>query len=61
LLGLRDAPQSGRVEVSPAVAARLGELVISVVSEPPPAFALLSIEGILNAPAFREVSGAGVE
>jgi hypothetical protein len=32
--------------------------VVGVVSEPPPAFALLSIEGILNAPALLELSGA---
>jgi purine-binding chemotaxis protein CheW len=61
LLGLRDAPPSARTEVPAAVVARLGDLVIGVVSEPAPAFALLSVEGILNAPAFREVSGAVVE
>jgi purine-binding chemotaxis protein CheW len=61
LLGLRDAPQARRSDVPAAVVARLGDLVIGVVSEPAPAFALLSVEGILNAPAFREVSGAGVE
>jgi purine-binding chemotaxis protein CheW len=61
LLGLRDAPLAGRTEVPPAVLARLGELVVGVVGEPPPAFALLSVEGILNAPAFREVSGASIE
>jgi purine-binding chemotaxis protein CheW len=61
LLGLREAPAAGRAEAPPAVQARLGELVVGVVTEPPPAFALLSVEGILNAPAFREVSGAAIE
>jgi purine-binding chemotaxis protein CheW len=61
LLGLREAPAAGRAEVPPAVQARLGELVVGVVTEPAPAFALLSVEGILNAPAFREVSGAAIE
>ena len=61
LLGLREVPAGGHGEVPAAVAARLGDLVIGVVSEPSPAFALLSVEGILNAPAFREVSGAPIE
>lgn len=61
LLGLREVRVGSQREVPPAVQARLGELVIGVVSEPSPAFALLSIEGILNAPAFREVSGAALE
>jgi purine-binding chemotaxis protein CheW len=61
LLGLREAPQSARTDAPAAVVARLGELVIGVVSDRAPAFALLSVEGILNAPAFREVSGAGIE
>lgn len=61
LLGLREAPASARREVPPAVAARLGELVTGVVSEPEPAFALLSVEGILNATALRELSGAAIE
>jgi len=60
LLGLREVPTSGRGEVPAAVAARLGELVVGIVSEAP-AFALLSIEGILSAPAFRELSGASIE
>lgn len=59
LLGLREVAVGGQREVPPAVQARLGDLVIGVVSEPSPAFALLSIEGILN--AFREVSGAPLE
>lgn len=61
LLGLREVPAGRHTDVPPAVLARLGDLVVGVVSEPPPAFALLSIEGILNAPAFREVSGAAIE
>lgn len=61
LLGLREVPAGGHADVPAAVAARLGDLVVGVVSEPSPAFALLSVEGILNAPAFREVSGAPVE
>lgn len=61
LLGLREVPAGRHTEVPPAVQARLGDLVVGVVSDPPPAFALLSIEGILNAPAFREVSGAAIE
>jgi purine-binding chemotaxis protein CheW len=61
LLGLRDAPVASRGEVPAAVAARLGELVACVVSEPAPAFALLSVTGILNAPALRELSGAAIE
>ena len=61
LLGLREAPAAGRIEVPAAIAARLGELVLGVVSEPAPAFALLSVEGILNAPALRGLSGAAIE
>lgn len=61
LLGLRDAAPSARREVPAAVAARLGELVVAVIGEPGPAFALLSVAGILNAPALRELSGAVVE
>jgi purine-binding chemotaxis protein CheW len=61
LLGLREVPASGCIDAPPAVQARLGDLLVGVVSEPSPAFALLSIEGILNAPAFREVSGAAIE
>jgi purine-binding chemotaxis protein CheW len=61
LLGLRDAPLAARGEVPPAIAARLGDLVIGLVSDPSPAFALLSVEGILNAPALRELSGAALE
>jgi purine-binding chemotaxis protein CheW len=61
LLGLRDAPAAGRIEVPAAIAARLGELVLGVVSEPAPAFALLSVAGILNAPALRGLSGAAIE
>jgi hypothetical protein len=34
--------------------------VTGIVSEAPP-FALLSVEGILSAPAFRELSGASLE
>jgi hypothetical protein len=47
--------------VPATIAAELGDLVRGVVSEPPPAFALLSITGILNAPALRELSEAAVE
>lgn len=61
LLGMREAPASARREVPPAVAARLGDLVVGVVSEPAPAFALLSVEGILDAPALRELSGVAIE
>jgi hypothetical protein len=61
LLGLREAPATARREVPPAVSARLGELVLGVVSEPAPALALLSVEGILDAPALRELSGAAIE
>jgi purine-binding chemotaxis protein CheW len=61
LLGLRDAPPGSTTEVPAAVAARLGELVVGVVSEPAPAFALLSVSGILNAPALRELSEAPLE
>jgi purine-binding chemotaxis protein CheW len=60
LLGLRDAPAAAHATVPATIAAHLGDLVAGVVSEPPP-FALLSIEGILNAPALRELSGAAVE
>ncbi|HXK19467.1 MAG TPA: chemotaxis protein CheW [Polyangiaceae bacterium] len=60
LLGLREVSAVGRSEVPAAVSARLGELVVGVVSEAP-AFALLSIEGILSAPAFRELSGTSIE
>jgi purine-binding chemotaxis protein CheW len=61
LLGLRDAPPGGHGGVPAAIAARLGDLVLGVVSEPAPAFALLSIEGIFNSPALRELSGATIE
>lgn len=61
LLGLRDAPEAGRMAVPGTIAARLGDLVLGVVSEPAPAFALLSIEGIFNAPALRELSETAVE
>lgn len=61
LLGLREVPAGKQGEVPAAVQARLGELVVGVVSEPPPAFALLSVTGILNAPAFRQLSGAAIE
>lgn len=61
LLGLREVAPGARAEVPSAVAARLGELVVGVISEPTPAFALLSIAGIFNAPALRELSGAAVE
>ena len=61
LLGLREVPADGRIEVPAAIAARLGELLLGVVSEPAPAFALLSVDGILNAPALRELSGAAIE
>ena len=61
LLGLRDAPAAGHSGVPAAVAARLGDLVLGVVSEPAPAFALLSVAGIFNAPALRELSEAPVE
>lgn len=58
LLGMRDAPADKRAAVPSAVAARLGELLTCVVTEPAPAFALLSVTHILNAPALRELSGA---
>jgi purine-binding chemotaxis protein CheW len=61
LLGLRVVPSSAQRDVPPAILARLGELVVGVVSEPAPAFALLSVAGILNAPALRELSGATLE
>jgi purine-binding chemotaxis protein CheW len=61
LLGLRDAPTAERAPVPAAIAARLGDLVVAVVSEPAPPFALLSVEGILNAQALRELSGAAFE
>ncbi len=60
LLGMRDFSSAHRVEVPTAIAARLGDLVTGVVSEPAPAFALLSVAGILNAPPLRELSGAFV-
>ena len=61
LLGLREAAPAARTEVPSAVAARLGELVVGVVSEPAPAFALLSVAGIFDAPALRELSGVALE
>ncbi|HVY27441.1 MAG TPA: chemotaxis protein CheW [Polyangiaceae bacterium] len=61
LLGLREAPAAAQRDVPPAIAARLGDLVTGVVSEPEPAFALLSVAGILNATALRELSGAAIE
>jgi purine-binding chemotaxis protein CheW len=61
LLGLRDAALSARGEVPATVAARLGDLVLGVVSEPAPAIALLSVSGILDAPALRPLSGAAIE
>ncbi len=61
LLGLREVPSSGRSEVPAAIAASLGELVVGIVSEPAPAFALLSVEGILSSPPLRELSGAALE
>jgi purine-binding chemotaxis protein CheW len=61
LLGLRDAAPSERGEVPPAVSARLGDIVVGVVSEPAPAFALLSVAAILDAPALRPLSGAAIE
>jgi purine-binding chemotaxis protein CheW len=61
LLGLREHDASARTEVPAAVAARLGELVVGVVSEPAPAFVLLSVTGIFDAPALRELAGATVE
>jgi purine-binding chemotaxis protein CheW len=61
LLGLRDAPMAGRAEVPAAIAARWGALIACVVSEPAPAFALLSVAGILNAPALRELAEGALE
>ena len=61
LLGLRDAPASAHGAVPATIAAALGDLLLGVVSEPPPAFALLSITGILSSPALRELAGAAVE
>jgi chemotaxis signal transduction protein len=55
LLGLRDVPREGHREVPPGILARLGGLVIGMVSEPPPAFAVLCISAILSSPAFREL------
>jgi purine-binding chemotaxis protein CheW len=61
LLGLREAAAAARAEVPAAVTARLGDLVVGVVSEPAPAFALLSVAAVLDAPALRELSGAAIE
>ncbi len=61
LLGLREAALSARAEVPAAVAARLGDIVMGVISEPAPAFALLSVTGILDCPVLRELSGAAIE
>ena len=58
LLGLRLFADASRKDVPLAVAARLGELLVGVVADPPPAFALLSVSGVLNAPALRELAGA---
>jgi uncharacterized protein (DUF697 family) len=57
LLGLRDVPATGLREVPPAVSARLGGLVVAVVSEAP-AFALLSVEGIFEAPVLQKLAGS---
>ncbi len=59
LLGLRQVPEGGRSDVPASVAARLGSLVSGIVSAEP-AFALLSVSGILDAPELRELSGEGV-
>ncbi|HKY37030.1 MAG TPA: chemotaxis protein CheW [Polyangiaceae bacterium] len=61
LLGLREAKPGARTEVPAAVAARLGDIVIGVISEPSPAFALLSVSGILDSPVLRQWSGAALE
>lgn len=61
LLGLREAPAAGPGPVPAAIAAQLGDIVVGVVSEPSPAFALLSVRGILDAPALRELSGSELE
>jgi purine-binding chemotaxis protein CheW len=61
LLGLRDAALGARSEVPAVVARRLGDIVVGVVSEPAPAFALLSVAGILDAPLLRPLSGAALE
>jgi purine-binding chemotaxis protein CheW len=61
LLGLREASPASRAEVPAAVTARLGDLVVAVVGQPPPAFALLSVAGILSSPLLRELSGAELE
>jgi purine-binding chemotaxis protein CheW len=61
LLGLRDMAPSAVREVPPAVSARLGGLVVGVVSEPPPAFALLSVAGIFDAPALQKLAGGAIE
>jgi purine-binding chemotaxis protein CheW len=61
LLGLRDAAPASHSAVPAAIAVQLGDLVVGIVSEPAPAFALLSIEGIFNAPVLRELSGATIE
>jgi len=61
LLGLRDMPPNAVREVPPAVSARLGGLVVGVVSEPPPAFALLSVAGIFDAPVLQQLAGGTIE
>lgn len=61
LLGLRDVPPGGLSEVPAAIAARLGDLVTGVVSDPAPAFAVLSAAGILSSPQLRELSGTALE
>ena len=61
LLGLRDVPSGGLGEVPAAIAARLGDLVMGVVSDPAPAFAVLSAAGILSSPQLRELAGNALE
>ena len=61
LLGLREAPAGASPPAPAAIAARLGDLLLGVVHEPAPAFAVLSVEGILNAPALRELAEAAIE
>jgi purine-binding chemotaxis protein CheW len=61
LLGMRSALAAATVAVPPSVAARLGALAVAVVSEPTPAFTVLSVTGILDAPALGELGEAALE
>lgn len=61
LLGLRGSDPSARHPVPAAIAARLGDLLTGVISEPSPPFALLSVAAVFDAPALRELSGVALE